>query len=259
MTCRMQKIVALLGLMFCLAVGMPVQAVPTVYEDEAAYLAELASLGYVSIAEGFEEDNSWGLLEPKTTSTVPGVTSQGVRWIGLGGGTNLRHAEARTGDWALQSSPEGAPFDGFLATAEQTVFGIGGWLRAGKAGGGGLNDVSALLNGSTTVFDGFAAPNSHYVFWGVIDPAGIDSLQFETEPVDPPEPGSGDPVKPSKTIFLDDFTLGFAMAPSLREPGTGWNNGAGGTYATGSNWNGGAAPAITDKALFILAVLRPTR
>ena len=257
MTFRSQKIIALLGLMFCLAVGIPVQAVPTVYEDEAAYLAALSSLGYVSISEGFEEDNFWGLLEPKTTTTVPGVTSQGVRWIGLGGGTNLRHAEARTGDWALESSPEGAPFDGFLATAEQTVFGIGGWLRAGKAGGGGLNDVSALLNGSTTVFDGFAAPNSHYVFWGVIDPAGINSLQFETEPTEPPEPGSGDPVKPSKTVFLDDFTLGFATAPSLREPGTSWDNAAGGTYAAGANWNGGAAPAIIDKALFHLGSATP--
>ncbi len=247
------------ALLVCLLFGLTSQAAPTIYENEATYLAALASLEYVSIAEGFEEDNFWGLLEPQTTTTVPGVTSQGVRWIGLGGGANLRHGEARSGDWALQSAPEGTPFDGFLLTAEQPLFGFGGWFQAGNAGSGGQNDVSAFLNGSTTVFDGFGAPTSNYVFWGVIDPAGISSLQFETEPVDPPEPGSGDPIDPSKTVFLDDFTLGFAAGgtPSLREPGTNWNNLAGGSYATGGNWSGGAAPVIADKALFHLGSAAP--
>ncbi len=234
------------------AMASPALAVQTVYTDEATYLSDLATLGYVSATEDFEDDNFWGLLEPTATTTVPGVTSQRIEWIGLGGGVNLKSSEARTGDWGLITSPVHSPFDGFLATAEQPLFGVGGWLRSSNAGAGGQNDISAFLNGSTVAADIFQVPTTPYTFWGVIDTAGITSLQFETEPVEPPEPGSGDPIDPSKTISLDDFTFGFATAPTLRELGTDWSNAAGGTYTTGDNWNGGAVPAVSDNALFHL-------
>ncbi len=229
----------------------PVLAVPTVYTDEALYLSDLASMGYVTASDGFENDNFWGLLEPFATTTVADVTSRGVTWTGLGGGVDVRRFSVRTGEWALESSPAGSPFDGFLATAEEPMFGFGGWVRAGNAGTSGFNDVSIFLNGSATPLD-VTAFGSTYQFVGVIDPAGISTVQFETEPVQPPEPGSGDPIDPSKTIYLDDLTFGFAAVPSLREPGTGWSNSGGGTYATGANWAGGVTPVAADNALFHL-------
>ena len=249
-----KKAFALFGLLFVIAMSVPGQAAQTIYDDEAAYLADLATLGYVEVAERFEDDNFWGLLE---TDAAPDVTSQGVTWTGLGDGVTLKHRIERSGDWGLESSPPGSPFDGFLATSSEPLFGFGGWIKAGNAGSGGQNDVDAFLNGSTVPVDGFGAPTSAYVFWGIIDTAGISSLQFETEPVDPPEPGSGDPIDPSKTFFLDDFTFGFTAAPSLREPGTGWTNLDGGVYAASGNWDSSASPATTDNALFHLGSAAP--
>lgn len=228
-----------------------VHAVPTVYTDEALYLSDLASMGYVTSSDGFEGNNFWGLLEPTATMTVPDVTSKGVTWTGLGGGVDLINSAKRSGSWALKSAPEGSPSDGFLVTAEEPMFGFGGWVRAGNSGAGGANDVSLFLNGSTTAED-VTSFNSSYQFIGVIDPAGISSFQFETEPVEPPEPGSGDPIDPSKTVNLDDFTFGFASAPSKREPGTHWTNAVGGIYDTGANWAGGSKPLPADNALFHL-------
>ena len=229
-------------------------AITTFYSDETAFLADLASTGYATATDGFEDDNFWGLLEPATTTTAPGVTSQGVTWTGLGGGVDVIHSPAQTGDWALRTSPIGSPSDGFVATAEANLFGVGGWFIVGNSGSGGQNDVTATINGSMT--DGFGVPGD-YVFWGVIDTDGITSLQFETEPVEPPEPGSGDPIDPSKTFYLDNFTYGFSAAPPLREPGIHWSNAAGGNYSTGSNWTGGIVPAITENALFHLGSVAP--
>jgi len=244
----------LLAFLSVLAMGTTGHAAQTVYTDEAVYLADLMTMGYISAFDDFEDNNFWGLLE---TDAAPDVTSQGVTWAGLGGGVTLKHGVERSADWALLSSPPGSPFDGFLATASEPLFAFGGWVKAGNAGSGGQNDISAFLNGSAVAVDVFGAPTSNYVFWGIIDTAGISSIQFETEPVDPPEPGSGDPIDPSKTIFLEDFMFGFAAAPSLREPGTNWTNVAGGTYATGGNWNGGTAPGTTDNALFHLGSAAP--
>ncbi|QDS97661.1 PEP-CTERM sorting domain-containing protein [Adhaeretor mobilis] len=251
---RKRYLILVFGLVAIFKSVQPAHAAQTVYNDEAAYLADLATMGYVSAADGFESNNFWGLLE---TDSAPNVTNQGITWTGLGGGVTLNHGDDRSGQWALESTPPGSPFDGFLATANEPLFGFGGWFRSGNAGSGGQNDVSAFLNGSPGEFDGFGVPTSNYVFWGVIDTAGIGSLQFETEPVDPPEPGSGDPIDPSKTFYLDDFTFGFATAPSRREPGTRWNSTTGGTYATGSNWNGDATPLPTDNALFHLGSATP--
>ncbi len=228
-------------------------AQPTIYTDEQAYLTALTNLGYAQSQDSFENNDDWGLLE---IFTAPDVTNQGVNWTGLGGGVNLRSPVARSGEWALQSSPEGSPTDGFFTTAQEPMFGFGGWVRAGNAGPTGFNDVSLFLNGSMTAEDEFSiGPN--YQFIGVIDPTGIIDLRFETEPIELPEPGSGDPLKPSKTVFLDDFTFGHAVAPSLREPGTHWSNSVGGIYMTGTNWTGGSTPIATDNALFHLGSATP--
>ena len=237
-----------LTLLFAMTWALPSQAVQTTYTDEATYFADLASQGYISVADGFEDNDFWGLLE---TDLAPNVTSQGVTWTGLGGGVTLKRAVERSGDWGLESSPPGWPIDGFLASSSEPLYGVGGWVKAGNAGSGGQNDVSISINGSPLLDEGFGAPTSNYVFWGIIDSAGINSIQLETEPVEPPEPGSGDPMEPSKTLFFDDFTFGFTAAPSLREPGIAWNNAAGGNYSS-SNWNGDTAPAIAGNGVFHL-------
>lgn len=231
----------------------PALAVFTKYSDEAAYLADLAMLGYSPASDNFEGNNFWGLLE---TDSAPDVTSHGVTWSGLGGGLTLDHQFRRSGAWGLESFPPGSPFDGFRATPNEPLFAFGGWVRAGNSGAGGANDLLLFLNDNPAqILD--TSVDSNYSFIGVIETDGISSIQFETEPVDPPEPGSGDPIDPSKTIFLDDFTYGFANAPSLREPGIAWTNASGGDYTTGGNWSSGAFPAVTNNALFHLSSVTP--
>ena len=95
-------------------------AATTVYTNEALYLADLASLGYVSIAESFENDTAWA--ESRNSIVAPGstpsVTSKGITWT-----SNYSQNEIATGDvggsapdgsFAIYSLPHGMTTDSGL-------------------------------------------------------------------------------------------------------------------------------------------------
>ncbi len=69
----------LLVLLLLFVVSTTTWAAPTIDSDEATYVANLVTIGFVSTTETFEDDSFWGLLEPASRTTVPSVTSQGVR------------------------------------------------------------------------------------------------------------------------------------------------------------------------------------
>lgn len=209
----------------------------TVYDNEQEYLTALSNLGYVQRQESFENNDYWGLLE---TDIAPDVTHEGVTWGALGSGIDLRNSVRQTGQWGLNPSPAATPINGFIGsnTGTQTMFGVGGWVRSGNQ-----SDVFLNINGDATPVDENGVDSNHE-FFGVIDTGGITSFTFTTEAVE-----GGDAAK---QIYLDNFTYGFDVAPSLRELGTAWNSAAGGNYDSAGNWSGGSVPGPATNAIFNL-------
>ena len=65
-----------------LVLASSTNAAITVYTNEALYLSDLASLGYASITESFENDTVWS--DSRNSIVAPGrtsfVTSKGITW-----------------------------------------------------------------------------------------------------------------------------------------------------------------------------------
>lgn len=93
-------------------------AATVVYTDEALYLAELASLGYASITESFENDTVWFDSRNSIVTPAPSVTSKGITWT-----FNYPQNEIATGNiggsapdvtYAIYSLPHGMTTDSGL-------------------------------------------------------------------------------------------------------------------------------------------------
>jgi T5SS/PEP-CTERM-associated repeat protein len=243
------------------------RAEPTLYFDEAAYLSALSSQGLMPLSEGFENDDSWGLVRSTIVGgsfSAPDLPSQGITWTGGGGGVHgvtTSNGAANSGDWGFYSSPHynipAGINDGFTASSAETIYGFAGHIR-GTYGA----DIILILDGDEanpvdlgeTCTPGPGDDETcidrtlgNTPFVGLIDVDGFTQVEVrETEADDE-----------AKLLFSDDFTFGFSTLPSPRTPGIAWTNISGGVFATGSNWNGGLKPTSSQNALFDLASATP--
>jgi len=94
-------------------------AVPSVYTNEALFLADLASSGYSAISESFEDGTVWAdsrnsIVSPGNT---PAVTSQGIVWTSNFPQNNIATGTvggAPDGTFAIYSIPHGLTLDSGL-------------------------------------------------------------------------------------------------------------------------------------------------
>jgi len=166
--------------LFAAAMG---QAAPTVYTDEASYLAAVG--GYDTVFEGFE-GSVWDAMQmPSGVSTL---TTQGVTWtagdeLTVIGGTSTWD---RSGNWGVFDNPGDPDVIGVSTAA--SFFGVGGWLATTTAG------VINLAIDSQWVAALNLGQDSSHRFLGVTDPDGFSLVVFST---------------PSGQWGADDFTVAF--------------------------------------------------
>jgi hypothetical protein len=217
-----------------LALSSIVKAVPVVYTVEADYLSELATLGYTSIHEGFENDTVWDASRNTTPPVTPTVTSQGIVWssnfpankIVTGSGA------AAVGDWGIYSNPHGLidvpkhvydnicdvpdPLppqcfqnDGLKVESAtgDTLYGFGGRVDTTDNNG----KFTFLLDG-VDINDVVKENNNNwFIFVGVIDEAGFLSAEIREL--------SGKDGQQNH-LFADDFTIASSAVVPL--PAAAW-------------------------------------
>jgi uncharacterized protein (TIGR03437 family) len=182
----------------------------TPYTDETAYLAAVASLGYTTIQEGFENTAVWGSV--RSPGTAASVASNGIIWtsnhlIAKAAPDNLStsSAAARTGSWGVFSQPHGDP-DAVLPTAATKdgivgtrvpgnglLYGAGGWV-SGDAGA----HLVMILDGDELHPVDIGSIGAAWQFFGITFPNGFSSFELrETNGV----------VSNPLRLFADDLTL----------------------------------------------------
>ena len=118
-----------------------------VYLDEATFLADLGTLGYTAVHEGFEDDAVWG---DTRSQPVPEITSQGLIWTANNATSGIKTGPgpALTGLYGFYSIPHGSYSnpppgvtcytpgecgDGWRGrAAEGLIYAIGGWFGVGN-------------------------------------------------------------------------------------------------------------------------------
>jgi hypothetical protein len=133
------------------------------------------------------------------------MTSMKITWTSNNTTSQITtgNGPARTGMWGFFVIPHGndtgGPFDpqedGFIGSAAETLFGVGGWLTSNTGGGGA--QVQFRLDGNPVGFTDSWVTYYHK-FFGVIDTRGFNTFEvLETEGV----------IEDQKFIFADDFTI----------------------------------------------------
>jgi hypothetical protein len=195
----------------------------TIYVDETDYLNALASAGYSTIYESFEDDNAW-VRSPTLTSST---TSQGLVWESnsFNSTTGTLGGSVKDGTYGFFSIPHGVTtdtelgqceeFDGetagfddpcwqgdgwVISSAEgETLYGVGGWIDDS-----GIAKVTFLLDGVNVNVDRDGELISGWTFVGVIDTDGFTSAEIrELRGTDADQ----------KFIFGDSFTIGVTVVP----------------------------------------------
>jgi hypothetical protein len=185
--------------LFAAAMGL---GAPTVYTDEASYLAAVSGLDMVF--EGFEGSDWDALHYPSGVSTL---TTQDVTWtagdeLTVIGGTS---AWIRSGNRGVFDS-EGDP-DVISVSTVASFFGVGGWLATTTA------SVINLAIDSQWVATLNSGQYSSHRFLGVIDPDGFSLAAFST---------------PGGHWGADDFTVAFTPPEVIPDgQGDGEENGNG--------------------------------
>ncbi len=218
-----------------LALTNATNAEPVVYTDEAMYLADLASLGFSSISESFEDDAVWAdsrnsIVNP---GSAPSVISQGIVWTSNYGSNNIATGEsgAPDGSFVIYSLPHGMTTDSglYCDSAEDPNIPIECYqndgLRVQSEAGEALyafgGRISTVDNGKVTFLldgvdinandtdnidnwqrEGELADN--WAFVGVIDTAGFQSAELR-------ELRGKDAQQ--VLLFADDFSIGVAAVP----------------------------------------------
>jgi hypothetical protein len=231
-------------LLFVITISsMSARAALLAYTDEASYLADLATLGYTPVLEGFENDAVWGGVRSTISggfNSAPLVSSQGMNWTSNNSTSEITTGSgaARSGDWGVFSyahgsytSPEpgtdctvpGDCGDGLRGQAASGVlYGIGGWFRTNtpfaKLGLfiGDYPDNPVDFGETCPTGGGDCVDNAilgtAYEFFGVIDSAGFAGFEFrELEGT----------IDDAKYIFADDFSFA-GSATVVPEPATVW-------------------------------------
>lgn len=209
---------AMIGVVTCfvlMAVTHRAPAEITAYIDEAEYLGAIGSLGYSTMAEGFEDDTAWGGVRGGTTAAS--VTSQGITWTAnnVNGGVTTGSGPAQTGEWGFYTLPHGdfgnGIGDGWIGNSSQTLYGVGGWLQTNTpfAAVGLLVDGVAVDFGETCVGNNCSDNDilgTQPKFFGVISTAGFTTFNYnETEGT----------IGDQKFIFSDDYTFAVPEPTSL--------------------------------------------
>ena len=193
-------VIQIAALVAVIAVAGPVSGQLTAYTDEALFLADVAALGWCVDSEGFEDDAVWGTA--RSPDTLPSVTNLGLTWLpnNVNSGLTTGPGPARSGLWGFYELPHGdfgnGTGDGWFVQSGTTMYAAGGWLSSNTPGAR-LNLV--LDDGTVVSFDGDNLVGSSHSFFGVIDPAGFNVVEFrETEGT----------IDDQKFIFGDDFPIG---------------------------------------------------
>jgi len=189
----------LLAVVFAVVLFAPAMglAAPTVYTDEASYLAAVGGLD--TVFEGFEGSDWDALHMPSSVSTL---TTQGLTWTAgdkltvIGGvGTS---AWIRSGNRGVFDSL-GDP-DSLGVSTVASFFGVGGWLATTTA------SVINLAIDSQWVATLNSGQDSSHRFLGVTDPDGFSLAAFST---------------PGGHWGADDFTVAFTPPPEVIPDGQG--------------------------------------
>ncbi|MBL3589199.1 MAG: hypothetical protein JMN24_05325, partial [gamma proteobacterium endosymbiont of Lamellibrachia anaximandri] len=198
-----QRIIfTLLGTAFLLGASNA-QAAVTTYTNEAAYLADLASLGYEVANEGFDSPD-WLATE---TFPVPSLTNNGLTWAESNGSTNflmtttsgLDGSALRTFDalTAGHTDPDGFYLKTDTATTLNNLHGFGAWYKGSQNG----SKVTFTTNGGGVGFTGEKATVlTTWKFLGFIDDAGFTTLDVRV--ID--DPANTD----VRLIFADTASIG---------------------------------------------------
>jgi len=213
-------------------------AATTVYTDEASYLSALASLGYASIKESFENDTVWADSRNSIPSpgSTPSVISQGIVWTSNYAQNNIATGtvggSAPDGTFAIYSLPHGLTNDSgsYCDTAEDpdipiecfqndglkitsevgdTLYAFGGRVDSNT----GIPKITFLLDGvdingnNTDNIDNWMREGDvadDWSFVGVIDTDGF--LTGEIREL------RGKDFQ-QVLLFADDFTIGVSAVP----------------------------------------------
>jgi len=226
----------LIGAVLLMLAGIT-NAAPVVYTNEVVYLAKLASLGYSTISESFEDGTVWADSRNSISSpgSTPSVTSQGIVWT-----SNYTQNKIATGNvggsapdgsFAIYSLPHGLTTDSglYCDSAEDpnipaecfqndglkvesdtgdTLYAFGGRIDTANSG-----KVTFLLDGvdingnDTDNIDNVEREGEladSWAFVGVIDTDGFFSAELRELK------GKDFQQVP---LFADDFTIGTLAVP----------------------------------------------
>ncbi len=170
---------------FALAICLPAVASADVerHKSEAAYLARIAELGRVPLAEDFE-GRDWDGVRSNypTLNYAPAVASKRVTWSCAGAGLwahpgrsaliSTNRNWGRGGSWGI--------YDSYLAGAlrvafPELVYGIGFWVDTNPD----LEDVGVLFEDRVTTEDpGYMMPGYGAMYPGDIHPTGHAFVGF---------------------------------------------------------------------------------
>ena len=220
-----------------LAIANGTLSAPLVFTNEAAYLAELASLGLSTVSESFENDTVWeasrnSIVAPGSTSSV---VSEGLVWTSNYAQNNIATGDvggsAPDGTFAIYSLPHGLVTDSglYCDSAEDpdiplecyqndglkvesdngnTLYAFGGRIDTANSGKVTFLLDGADINGNDSdnidnwQREGDAADN--WLFLGVIDTDGFLSVELREL--------RGKDFQ-QVLLFADDFTIGLSQVP----------------------------------------------
>jgi len=213
-------------------------AAPVVYTNEALYLADLATLGYSTIHESFEDDIVWADSRNSISSpgSTPSITSQGIVWTSNYSQNNIATGtvggSAPDGAYAIYSLPHGLTTDsgsycdsaedpniptecfqndGLKVTSEagDTLYAFGGRVDSNT----GIPKITFLLDGvdingnNSDNIDNWQREGDvadDWSFVGVIDADGFliaEILELRGKDFQ------------QVLLFADDFTIGVSSVP----------------------------------------------
>jgi hypothetical protein len=221
-----------------LAMANLADAAPTVFISEAAFKAELASLGVLNISESFENSTVWGASRNSigVPGKAPSITSKGIVWTSNYAQYNIATGDmggsAPAGEFAIYSLPHGLITDSgrYCDSAEDPYIPVecfqNDGLKVESAAGeqlyafGGRVDSNTGTPKITFLLDGVDINGNpenidnvqregdlvldNWGFVGVIDTDGFLSAELrELKGKDYQQ----------VLLFADDFTIGVSAVP----------------------------------------------
>jgi len=209
-------------------------AAPVEYIDEAAFLSDLAAMGYNVVHEGFEDDAVWGGVRSSISgfNTATEITSQGIIWTsnyqagaittgegpaltGMYGFYSYLHGSYETPDPGTDCLIPGDCGDGWRGRASNgLIYAIGGWIDTNTPYAKVGLFIGEYPDNPVDFGETCDPPDSENCisnatigtesrFFGVIDSAGFERFEYRELEGKVEGPFEAD----LKYIFADDFTF----------------------------------------------------